>query len=43
MTLSLRGHQVSVQVINPNGRAITSSAPDGGGPSALVTLAGGAG
>jgi hypothetical protein len=37
------GNQISVQVINPNGRATTSSAVDGSGPSALVTLAGGAG
>jgi hypothetical protein len=37
------GVQVSVHVINPNGLATTSSAPNGGGPSVLVTLAGGAG
>jgi hypothetical protein len=35
--------QVCAHVINPNGLAITSCAPNGGGPSALVTLAGGAG
>jgi len=37
------GNQISVQVINPNGRAATVSAVDGGPPSALATLAGGAG
>ena len=37
------GVEVSVQVINPNGRAVTASAPDSGGPSGLVALAGGAG
>jgi hypothetical protein len=36
------GVEVSVQVMNPNGRAISASAP-GGGPSGLVTLAGGPG
>jgi hypothetical protein len=37
------GNQISVQVINPNGRAVTASAVDNGPPSALATLAGGAG
>jgi len=37
------GNQISVQVINPNGRAVTKSAVDNGPPSALATLAGGAG
>jgi hypothetical protein len=37
------GTQVSVQLINPNGSAITASAVDGGGPSGFVTLDGGAG
>lgn len=37
------GIQVSVQVINPNGLATTSTAVDGGPPSALAILAGGAG
>jgi hypothetical protein len=37
------GNQICVQVINPNGLATTSCAVDGGGPSALVTLAGGPG
>ncbi len=37
------GNQISVQVINPHGRAITASAVDGGPPSTLVTLTGGAG
>jgi hypothetical protein len=37
------GVQVSVHMINPNGGAATASAVDGGGPSALATLAGGAG
>jgi hypothetical protein len=35
------GNQISVQVINPNGRAVTKSAVDNGPPSALATLAGG--
>src|SRR5262245_48187104 len=29
------GVEVSVQVIDPRGRAISASAPDGGGPTAL--------
>jgi hypothetical protein len=37
------GNQISVQVINPNGRATTVSAVDNGPPSPLATLAGGAG
>jgi hypothetical protein len=37
------GNQISVQVINPNGAAVTASAVDGGPPSGLVTLVGGAG
>ncbi len=37
------GNQISVQVIDPHGRAITASAVDNGPPTALVTLAGGAG
>ena len=37
------GNQISVQVINPNGRAVTKSAVDNGPPSALATLVGGAG
>ncbi len=37
------GVEVSVQVIDPRGRAISASAPDGGGPSGLVGLAGGPG
>lgn len=37
------GIEVSVQVIDPKGRAISASAPDGGGPSGLVALAGGPG
>ncbi len=37
------GNQISVQVINPNGSAVTASAVDGGPPSALATLAGDAG
>ncbi|NOT54828.1 MAG: hypothetical protein HOP18_09510 [Deltaproteobacteria bacterium] len=37
------GVEVSVQVINPTGRAISASAPDSGGPSGLVVLAGGPG
>lgn len=37
------GVEVSVQVIDPRGRAISASAPDGGGPSGLVALAGGPG
>jgi len=37
------GDQISVQVINPNGRVATASAVDGGGPSAFAILAGGAG
>ena len=37
------GTQVSVQLINPNGSAITASAVDGGGPSGFATLDGGAG
>jgi hypothetical protein len=32
------GTQVNVQLINPNGSAITASAVDGGGPSGFVTL-----
>ena len=37
------GTQVNVQLINPNGSAITASAADSGGPSGFVTLDGGAG
>jgi hypothetical protein len=37
------GNQISVQVIDPIGGAATASAVDGGGPSALAALAGGAG
>src|SRR5262245_9083951 len=37
------GNQISVQVINPNGQATTVSAVDNGPPSALASLAGGAG
>lgn len=37
------GNQISVQVINPNGRAVTASAVDNGPPSVLATLTGGAG
>jgi hypothetical protein len=37
------GVQVCVQVINPNGLATTSCAVNGGPPSALAILAGGAG
>jgi hypothetical protein len=37
------GDQISVQVINPTGRAATASAVDGGGPSAFAILTGGAG
>jgi hypothetical protein len=37
------GNQISVQIINPNGQAITASAVDNGPPTALVTLTGGAG
>lgn len=40
---NVAGNQISVQVINPNGRAATVSAVDGGPPSAFATLAGGAG
>ena len=43
MTLSLPEHQISVQLINPNGGAVTVSAVDGGGPSGFATLDGGAG
>src|SRR5262245_1242194 len=35
------GNQISVQVINPNGRAVSESAVDNGPPSTLATLAGG--
>ena len=37
------GNQICVQVIDPNGLAATACAVDGGPPSALATLAGGAG
>jgi hypothetical protein len=37
------GNQICVQVINPNGLATTSCAPDGGAFSPLAILAGGAG
>lgn len=40
---NVAGVQFSVQVINPNGRAATASAVDGGPPSALATSGGGAG
>jgi|GEM_PF-4383024 len=37
------GNQISLQVIDPHGHAVTASAVDGGPPTALVTLAGSAG
>ena len=37
------GNQVSVQVINPNGRAVSESAVDNGPPSPQAILTGGAG